>query len=46
MTNEKWQADRCYECTGYGDDWYTDPETGEAVCACDDCPYNGNDEDE
>lgn len=27
MTNEKWQADRCYECTGYGDDWYTDPET-------------------
>ena len=29
MINEDWQVDRCYECTGYGDDWYTDPETGE-----------------
>ncbi len=42
MTN----AERCYECTGYGDDWYTDPETGEQVMACQDCPYNGEDEDE
>ena len=39
MTNEDWQADHCYECTGYGDDWYTDPETGEEVHACDECPY-------
>jgi hypothetical protein len=31
--------DVCYECSGYGDDYYTD-ENGELVCACDDCPYN------
>ena len=41
MINEE-HADRCYECTGYGDDWYTDPETGEQVRACDECPYNGD----
>lgn len=47
MTNEQYEeyADRCYECTGYGDDWYTD-ENGNAVRACDDCPYNKNYEDE
>ena len=32
--------DYCYECTGYGDDWYYDAETGEDVCACDECIYN------
>lgn len=32
-------ADKCYECTGYGDDYYTD-EDGELVSACDDCSYN------
>ncbi len=37
--------DRCYECTGYGDDYYTDDE-GEMVCACDDCPYNGTDDED
>ncbi len=31
--------DYCYECTGYGDDYYTD-ENGELICACDTCPYN------
>ena len=31
--------DFCYECTGYGDDYYID-ENGELVCACDDCPFN------
>lgn len=31
--------DHCYECTGYGDDYYLD-EDGEWVSACDDCPYN------
>ena len=37
--------DRCYECTGYGDDYYLD-ENDEWVSACTDCPYNGiNDED-
>lgn len=37
----------CYECTGYGDDYYLD-ENGEWVSACDDCPlnqYNDYDED-
>lgn len=29
----------CYECTGYGDDYYLD-EDGEWVSACDDCTNN------
>lgn len=32
--------DYCYECTGYGDDYYYDEELNDLVCACDDCPYN------
>lgn len=35
-------VDVCYECTGYGDDYYID-QNGEMVCACDDCPFNGRD---
>ncbi len=35
---DKW--DHCYECTGYGDDYYYDEETGEDVSACDGCPWN------
>ena len=31
--------DHCYECSGLGDDWYID-DSGELVCACDDCPFN------
>ena len=31
--------DRCYECSGYGDDYYIDDD-GELVCACEDCPFN------
>ncbi len=31
--------DRCYECKGYGDDYYTD-EDGKLVSACSDCPFN------
>ena len=27
----------CYECTGYGDDYYFDKETGECESACEDC---------
>lgn len=38
--------DRCYECTGYGDDWYYDEELDKYVRACDDCPYNGEGEEE
>ena len=37
--------DSCYECSGYGDDWYLD-ENGELVHACDDCPLNGKDDAE
>lgn len=36
---------RCYECTGYGDDYYFDDE-GNLVRACDDCPFNGEDDEE
>ena len=32
--------DRCYECRGYGDDYYYDAETDEYVSACDGCPFN------
>lgn len=28
----------CYECTGYGDDYYFD-EDGELVSACSECPF-------
>ena len=31
--------DVCYECTGYGDDYYFD-EDGELVSACEDCPVS------
>ena len=33
--------DYCYECGGYGDDYYTD-EYGELVCRCPECPMNPN----
>ena len=36
--------DYCYECTGYGDDYYED-ENGEMVSACEDCPHNPNRDD-
>ena len=39
--------DWCYECQGYGDDYYFD-ENGELVSACDDCPHKNawrNDDD-
>jgi len=29
-------AEICYECGGYGDDYYIDDD-GELVCACDEC---------
>ena len=32
-------ADICYECTGYGDDYYINDE-GELECACDTCPFS------
>ena len=36
----KMDEDRCYECGGYGDDYYYDDEKDEYVKACDECPYN------
>lgn len=33
------EYDYCYECTGYGDDYYYN-ENGELVSACDDCTHN------
>lgn len=35
--------DKCYECTGYGDDYYLDDD-GNLISACEDCPYNRKDE--
>ena len=35
--------DWCYECTGYGDDYYID-DNGELQSACEDCPHNGVEE--
>ena len=32
-------AERCYECSGYGDDYSTD-EDGNLVSNCDNCPFN------
>jgi len=34
-----------FGCTGYGDDYYYDEETGEDVKACDGCPWNEDWED-
>ena len=33
--------DYCYECSGYGDDYYMD-EDGELVCRCPECHMNPN----
>ena len=37
--------DYCYECTGYGDDYYID-EYGEFVCRCPECQMNPYRDDE
>ena len=31
--------DYCYECSGYGDDYFTN-KNGELECRCPDCPLN------
>ena len=38
MTEEE-KAEICYECTGYGDDYYFD-EDGDLVSACSECWVN------
>lgn len=42
---DDWDYDYCYECRGYGDDYYIN-YYGEEVCACDDCPYNESNRDD
>lgn len=34
--------DICYECTGYGDNYYEN-EDGELMCRCPECPNNRED---
>lgn len=36
MDTDRTYADICYECRGYGDDYYFDSD-GELVCSCDTC---------
>ena len=36
--------DHCYECTGYGGDYY-EAENSELASVCLFCPYNQNDDD-
>ena len=43
MVTAMYDPEICYECQGYGDDWKED-ENGELVSACDDCPFNGEDD--
>ena len=38
-----YERDYCYECGGYGDDYYINDD-GELVSACDDCPHNSANE--
>lgn len=38
--------DRCYECGGYGDEYYWDEELQEYVRRCDECPWNGREVDD
>lgn len=40
---ERERAERCYECTGYGDEYGID-EHGEMISNCDNCPFNYNKE--
>lgn len=40
---EQWEY--CYECTGYGDYSYYDPDLDKWVSNCDTCPYNQREED-
>ena len=37
--NSSYDPEYCYECTGYGDDYYED-ENGELISACDTCIFS------
>lgn len=45
MSEEYEDYDVCYECTGYGDDYYID-DNGELVSACEECWVTLLEEDE
>lgn len=38
MDNPIYDADYCYECTGYGDDYYINDD-GEMICRCSECEH-------
>lgn len=41
MTDDyEYYNDICYECGGYGDDYYYDEELDELVCRCGTCWVN------
>lgn len=40
MTELQELYDQCYECTGYGDDFRFDEDSGELVSSCDTCWVN------
>lgn len=44
FTDDDDDYDTCYECRGYGDDYWINDD-GELECRCDDCPFNGRDND-
>lgn len=35
------EDDYCYECRGYGDDYYYSDD-GELVCRCSQCPFDNH----
>lgn len=43
MTDEEY--DYCYECRGYGNDYYMD-ENGDLICYCPECQFNPFKEEE
>ena len=43
--NSSYDPDYCYECSGYGDNYYED-EDGELVCRCPECSFSEFWEDE
>lgn len=47
MDNSLYDSEYCYECTGYGDDYYED-KNGELKCRCEECmcsPYYSSEDD-
>lgn len=45
LDNPNYDPDYCYECSGYGDNYYED-EDGELICRCPECLFSEFWEDE